>query len=195
MTFFTARVTEPDKDDWKKSLHLMSHLKDTVDSSLTLEADDLRSLRWLMDAAHAVHHDMKGHTGAGLTSGKGLVHSNSVKQKINGKSSTEIESIGFDDVVAQVSWTNHFVEAQGWSVTTKAYQDNRSAMSSEHNGRLSSGNRTKHTNVRHCFVKDCIDQKEFTIEHLGTDEMWSDCFTKPLQGEKFIKFRKTIVNL
>ena len=89
MAFLTTRVTEPDEDDWKKSLRSMSHLKDTMHSSLTLEADDLRSQR--SDAACAVHHDMKGHTGAGLTSGKGSAHSESVKQKINGKSGTEIE--------------------------------------------------------------------------------------------------------
>ena len=69
----------------------MSHLKATVESLLTLEADDLRSLRWLMDAACAMHHDMKGHTGAGLTLGKGSVHGESAKQKINDKSSAEIE--------------------------------------------------------------------------------------------------------
>ena len=80
-------------------------------------------------------------------------------------------------------------------MTAKAHQDNRSAMLLEHNGRLSSSNRTKHVNVRCYFVKDCIDRKEFTIEHLGTDEMWSDYFTKPLQGKKFIKFRATIMNL
>ena len=123
---------------------------------------------------------------------KGSVHSESVKQKINGKSGTEIESIGFDDVAAQILWTNCFVEAQGWSVTAKACQDNGSAMSLEHNGRLSSGNRTKHINVRCHFVKDCIDRKEFTIEHLGTDEMWSDHFTEPLQGKKFVQFRKPL---
>ena len=173
---------------------MTSHSKDTVDLLLTLEADDLRLLRWLMDAACAVHNDMKGHTGAGLTLGKGSVHSKSAKQKINGTSGTEIELTGFDDVVAQISWTNYFVEAQGWSVTAKIHQDNRSAMSLEHNGRLSSGNRTKHINARCHFAKDCIDRKEFTIEHLGTDEMWSDCFTEPLQGEKFIQFRKTIMN-
>ena len=67
MEFLTTRVTEPDKDDWKKLSRSMSHLKDTVNSLLTLEADILRLLRWLTDAAHAVHHDMRGHTGAGLT--------------------------------------------------------------------------------------------------------------------------------
>ena len=59
MANLTTRETEPDEDDWKKSLQLMSHLKDTVELLLTLEADDLRLMRWLMDAACAVHHDMK----------------------------------------------------------------------------------------------------------------------------------------
>ena len=120
--------------------HCDSCSKDTVALSLTLEADDLRPLRWLMDAAHAVHHDLIGHTGAGLTLGKGLVHSESTKWKINGKSVTEIELIGFDDVVAQILWTNCFVEAQGWSMSTKVHQDNRSAMSLEHNSGLIGSN-------------------------------------------------------
>ena len=51
----------------EKMLHSMSHLKATVDLLLTLEADDLRPLRWLIVAACAVQHDMKGHTGAVLT--------------------------------------------------------------------------------------------------------------------------------
>ena len=80
-------------------------------------------------------------------------------------------------------------------MSTKAFQDNRSTMLLEHNGRLSSSNRTKHINVRYYFVKDILKRKEFTIKHLGTDEMWADYFTKPLQGKKFIKFRKTIMNL
>ena len=33
------------------------------------------------------------------------------------------------------------------------------------------------------------------IEFLGTDEMVADYFTKPLQGTKFVNFRKQILNL
>ena len=195
IAFLTTRVKQPDHDDWKKLQRMMSYLKATKELVLTLEADDLRLMRWYVDASFAVHPDMKGHTGGGLTIGKGSVYNKSTKQKINAKSSTETEIIGVDDMMPQVLWTNYFMKAQGWSMNTKIFQDNKSAILLENNGRLSSSSRTKHINVRYYFIKNCIERNEVSVEHLGTDAMWSDYYTKPLQGKKFYEFRKTIMNL
>ena len=85
--------------------------------------------------------------------------------------------MGFDGLTAQTLWTNCFVEAQGWNVKAKAFQDNVNAMSLEHNGKSIGGKQTKHIDVGSHFVKDCIDRGELTIEHLGTDDMWADHFT------------------
>ena len=98
--------------------------------------------------------------------------------------------IGVDDVLPQALWTNHFMKEQGWLCNTTICQDNKSATLLENDGRLSSSNRTKHINVRCCFIKDVIKCGEVNVEHLSTDKMWSDFFTKPLQGGKFIQFRK-----
>ena len=65
----------------------------------------------------------------------------------------------------------------------------------ENNGKLSSSDRTKHINVRHCFVKDCIDRKELTVEFCGADDMWADFHAEPLQGKKFEEFRKIMLNV
>ena len=157
MAFLSIRVTEPDTDDWKKLLRMMSYLKANEELVLTLEADDLRLMRWYIDSSFAVHNDMRGHTGAGLTLGRGSVYNKSTKQKINGKSSTEIELIGVDDILPQVLWNNNLMEAQGWTMESKVFQDNNSTMLLATNGQLSSSNRTKHINVRYYFVKDCID--------------------------------------
>ena len=196
IAFLTTRVKEPDVDDWKKLLQLMFYLKQTKDLVLTLEMDNLNMFKWLIDVAYAVHKDMKSHTGGVLTLGKGAVYSRSTKQKINTKSSTEGEIVGVDDILPQVLWTNYFMRAQGYgSKETVVYQDNKSAILLENNGKLSSSKRTKHINVRYYFVKDCVERKELRIEFLGTDDMWADYYTKPLQGSKFFKFRKEIMNL
>ena len=196
IAFLTTRVKGPDTDDWKKLLRLMSYLKGTKDLVLTLEADALNLLKWFIDASFAVHQDMKGHTGGGLTMGKGAIYNRSTKQKINAKSSTETEVIGVDDILPQVLWTNYFIRAQGWEISkTILYQDNKSAILLENNGKLSSSSRTKHINVRYFFVKDCIERKELEIQWCGTDDMWADIHTKPLQGKKFVEFRKIILNL
>ena len=42
---------------------------------------------------------------------------------------------------------------------------------------------------------DRIAKKELEVAHCLTEEMRGDYFTKPLQGSKFVKFRKEILNL
>ena len=69
---------------------------------LTLEADDCQTLTWYVDAAFAVHHDMKSQTGSIFTMGKGAIISDALKQKVNSRSSTESELIGVDDEVRGV---------------------------------------------------------------------------------------------
>ena len=62
--------------------------------------DESGVLTWSVDAAFAVHEDMRSHTGAALTMGKGaMMLSLSSKQKINTKSSMEAELVGVDDAM------------------------------------------------------------------------------------------------
>ena len=68
-----------------------------------------------MDAAFAVHPDMKSHTGAIMTMGGGAIQTIlSSKQKMNTRSSTEAELVAVDDVIAQILWTLRFLKAQGY---------------------------------------------------------------------------------
>ena len=61
--------------------------------------------------------DMKGHTGYGMSFGRGaVVLSYSQKQKINTKSSTESELVGMDDALSRVIWGLYFTEAQGYTI-------------------------------------------------------------------------------
>ena len=196
VAFLTTRVIDPDTDDWKKLIRLLSYLNGTKELVLTIEVDKINMMKWFIDGSFAVHNDMKGHTGGCMTLGKGMIYNKSTKQKINTTSSTESELVAVDDVLSQVLWTNYFMRAQGWfSDQTIVYQDNNSAILLENNGKLSSSKRTKHINVRYYFVKDCIDRKELRIDFCGTEAMWADFYTKPLQGRKFKEFRKIILNL
>ena len=72
------------------------------------------------------------------------------------------------------------------------YQDNTSAIQLENNGKTSSGQRTRHINIRYFFIKDKVESGEVTIIYCPTKDMIADFFTKPLQGIKFIRFRKSI---
>ena len=74
-------------------------------------------------------------------------------------------------------------------------RDNKSCVLLEKNGKASSSKRAKHTNIRHFFVTDRIQNKELKVFCCPTNDMVADLFTKPLQGHKFKKFRKIIVNV
>ena len=174
----------------------MGHLKATGKMVSMLEADKINPMKWCVDASHAVHNDMQGHTGGTMTMGKGAIHSKSTKQKLNTKSSTKLEPVGIDNMMPQVLWTNCFVRAQGWENSkTISCQDDESAVLLASDGKLSSSSQTKHINVCCCFAKDCIKCKELEIEFCGTNDMWADFHTKTLQGKKFLEFRKSTLNL
>jgi hypothetical protein len=77
------RVQAPNKDDWKKLVHLMKYLRGTHTLPLILSANGTGILKWWMDAAFAVHPNMRGHSGGGLSLGRGFPIVSSTKQKLN----------------------------------------------------------------------------------------------------------------
>jgi hypothetical protein len=93
-------------------------------------------------------------------------------------------------------WTRHFLKEQGYdAIESILYQDNKSAILLEENGRASSSKRTRHLNIRYFFVTDHIKAKEVLVVHCPTEDMVSDFFTKPLQGSLFRKMRNLIMNI
>jgi hypothetical protein len=102
--FLTTRVRARDEGDWGKLKRLLGYLKGTLHMPLILSADSLTLSRWWVDAAYAIHHDMKGHTGAGMSFGQGMALSYSWKQKIMTKNSTEAKLVGVDDALGYILW-------------------------------------------------------------------------------------------
>ena len=55
--------------------------------------------------------------------------------------------------------------------------------------------RTKHFERWVSYVRDLYLRYIIGIEHLGTDDMPADIFTKALPHDKFVKFRKILLGL
>jgi hypothetical protein len=83
IAFLTTRVQAPDKDDWKKLVHLMRYIRGTRTMPLILSANGSGILKWWVDASFAVHPNMRGHSGGGLSLGRGFPIVSSTKQKLN----------------------------------------------------------------------------------------------------------------
>jgi hypothetical protein len=194
--FLCTRVKAPTRNDWFKLQRMMNFLKKTINDVLRLESDGLKIVKWFIDGSFACHGDFRGHTGGGMTLGKGSIQNVSAKQKVNTRSSTETELIGFDDVVPKILWTKLFMDAQGYeSKDNIVYRDNQSSMKLEANGKSSSTKRTRHFNIKYFFVTDLIQRGDISIEYCSTHDMWADYHTKPLVGKKFVQFRQDIMNL
>jgi hypothetical protein len=196
VAFLTTRVKGPDVDDYKKLRRVMRYIRGSIDLPLVLEADHTHIVKWWVDASFAVHPDMKGHTGGVLSMGKGTIYGTSTRQKMVTRSSTEAELVGLYDVMPQILWTQHFLDAQGYGVRdTVVHQDNKSTILLAENGKMSSSKRTRHLHIRYFFVTDLVKAKQISIQYSPTEEMVSDYFTKPLQGALFRKMRNLIMNI
>ena len=194
IAFLCTRVQKPNETDWNKLMRLLKYLNGTRKKKLTLSADILRVVKWHVDASFAVHPDYKSHTGATMTFANGAVQSISRKQKLNTRSSTKDELVATDDTVVMILWTKMFLEEQGYHIDKNIlYQDNRSAILLETNGRKSAGKRSRALKIRYFFLSDQVEKGNVLIEYCPTDDMTGDFMTKPLQGPKFIKFRDKIL--
>ena len=96
-----------------------------------------------------------------------------------------------------ILWTRNFLKAQGYEVTENIilYQDNKSSIFLEKNGKASSSKRTRHNAIRYFFVTNRIAKGELTVEWCPTADMIADFMTKPLQGALFHRFRDIVMGI
>ena len=128
--------------------------------------------------------------------GRGFPLSSSTKQKLNTRSSTESELVAVDDLMPSVLWTRLFLEAQGYGVKENiVFQDNKSAILLEKNGKASSSKRAKHVNIRYFFVTDMVKKGKLSVDWCPTADMIGDFWTKPSRGALFRKHRDLIMGV
>jgi hypothetical protein len=105
----------------------------------------------------------------------------STKQKLNTHSSTISEVVAVDDMIPQILWTRLFMQEQGIKVTDNIlYQDNKSAILLENNGRASSSKQTKHVEIQYYYIADWIAKGDLSVVWCPTSKMIADFLTKPL---------------
>jgi hypothetical protein len=187
IAFLTLRVREPDKDNWTKLVHLMRYIRGTCTMPQILSANVSGILKWWVDALFAVHPNMRGHSGGGLSLGRGFPIASSMKQKLNTRSSTETDIVGANDFMPAICWTRYFMKVQGYGVKYNVlFKDNKSSILLEKNGKASSSKCTKHISIRYLFITDLVKKEEVSVVWCPTGDMIEDFATKPLQGLYYV---------
>jgi hypothetical protein len=84
----------------------------------------------------------------------------------------------------------NFVMGQGYDQgPVVVYPDNLSCMALLKRGGPAGSERSRHIHIEHFLVIECVTAGEAIVEHLGTDLMFANYLTKPVQGEQFIRER------
>ena len=195
IAFLTSRVQKPTVEDQKKLYRVIQYLRATRDLRLTIDMSESMEITAFIDASFGVHLDMKSHTGIAIILGQGLIYGSSTKQRLNTKSSTEAELVGVSDGLNTVIWCRNFLIEQGYQMEPiRVCQDNQSTIRLIKNGK-SNSEKTRHIAIRFFFITDNIERREIKVEYVPTEEMVADIFTKPLQGQQFIKLRNKLLNI
>ena len=63
ISYLTTRVSKSNERDWFKMKRVLSFLKHTINDKRKIGAKSLHDLYTWVDAAYAVHDNMRGHTG------------------------------------------------------------------------------------------------------------------------------------
>jgi len=70
------------------------------------------------------------------------------------------------------------------------YADNQGCIALANNP--VSHSRTKHIDICHHFIRECIERREIKLNYISTKNMLADVFTKALPRETFEKFRNLL---
>ena len=116
VAFLTTRVNIPDKDDWGKMKILLKCLKGKIHMKLMLPVYSMYMVIWWVVPSYNNHKYCKGHTKSMIYLRKGAVVSDSIKQKLNVRGSTESELVAAYDLVTILLWSEYFIKAQGYTL-------------------------------------------------------------------------------
>ena len=102
-----------------------------------------------IDAAYAVHINMRSHIGGAVSIVHGLFHKNSSVQRLNTKSFREAELVGVSEYLPYNLWIMIFLHGKRYGIMNNIlYQDNQIAIRMEENGRNSCTGNLRHINIR-----------------------------------------------
>jgi hypothetical protein len=117
----------------------------------------------------------------------GAISWSSSKQTVMTSSTMYAEFVACYEAVGQTMWLKKFVPGlrvvDSIEKPLKLYCDNESAVLYAHNNRKTKAD--KHINIRFYVVKEKIQNQTISLEHISTNKMIADPFTKGLPPNVF----------
>lgn len=172
-------LVRPTDLHWHSAIHVLRYLRTTKFLRLCLGSSH-DSLQGYSDSDWAsTIEDRRSTTGWVFKYGGGAVSWKSRRQPTVALSSTEGEYMAMADAAKEAVWLKRIAEDLGCDKTALTlFYDNQGAGAISNNEGMHK--RTKHIDVRHHFIQDCIQSNQIKTQYIPTTEMLADVFTKPL---------------
>ena len=119
----------------------------------------------MIDSSHAVHNNMRGHTGGITTFGTGVIDQKSSMQRMNTRSSTETEHVGTSEYLPKPIFIELFMNAQGYKPKLTLAKDNESEIRMLTNGKASCTSNSKHVAIKFFWSNDRIKNGNIEVSN------------------------------
>ncbi|KAK6149485.1 hypothetical protein DH2020_017010 [Rehmannia glutinosa] len=168
---------------------IFRYLKGTIQYGLFYPKNENFSLKGYSDLDYAGNiDDRKSTSGSCQFLGDCLVSWFSKKQNCVSLSTAEAEYISAAFCCTQLLWMKQTLADYKCSFeNVPIFCDNISAINIAQNP--VHHNRTKHIEIRHHFLRDCVSKRKIEISFVPSQDQLADIFTKPLTSESFASIR------
>ena len=180
-------LSNPGKDHWIAAKRVMRYLQRTKDYMLTYPKSDQLEIIGYSDSDFARCRDSMEYTSGYiyLLAG-GVISWKSVKQSIVAYSTMTVEFLACYEASNHGIWLRNFVMGlrimDGIERSLKLFCDNKSAVLYSNNR---SSMKSKFIDIKFLVVKERVQSRLLSIEHIGTNSMIIDPLTKGLSPKVF----------
>ncbi|KAK2436692.1 secreted RxLR effector protein [Trifolium repens] len=181
--------SEPKVSHLNQVKRILKYVNGTCDYGMMYSHCEDSKLSGYCDADWAGSADDRKSTSGGcFFLGSNLISWFSKKQNCVALSTAEAEYVAAGSSCTQLVWMKQMLkEYDVEQDVITLYCDNLSAINISKNPVQHS--KTKHIDIRHHFIRDLVENKVVTLEHVGTKDQVADIFTKALDAVQFENLR------
>ena len=179
---------------WALVKRIFRYLKGTSEFGIVFKREgsqqEERKMKAFADASYASDiNTRKSITGILVKLFGGMVFWSSKKQATVALSTTEAEYMGLSATTEEVIWQRLLLKELGEEQVeaTVIAQDNQGAICLSTDP--TNHSRVKHIDVRHHFIRECVESGAVVTSYCPTKEMLADMCTKALPGPSFANLR------
>lgn len=167
---------------WGAAKHLLRYLQGTRSLGITLgNIDDAYPLfRGFTDSDWASSDSRRFISGYIMLLGESPIAWSLKQQGVVALSSCEAEYIVCSHATAKIMWLRNLFDELGFPQehATKLYYDNNGTIASTHDPH--SHSHMKHIDIRHHYIRNCVNKGHIVVLHVSRTENRADMFTKAL---------------